>query len=93
MNSNALTAKIPSHILSESLSGETILLDMSSGMYFGLTPVASRFWKLLAEGSTREAIQTTLLSEFEVEPDVLSSDLDNLLVDLEAKKLIQRQTN
>ena len=90
---NTLSVKIPSHILSESLSGETILLDMSSGMYFGLSPVASRFWKLLADGSTREEIHSILLNEFDVEPEVLNTDLDSLLGDLEAKKLILRQTN
>ena len=93
MDINNMTTKIPAHILSESLSGETILLDMSSGMYFGLSPVASRFWKLLADGSTPDQIQATLLDEFDVEADVLHADLDNLLVELEAKKLIQRQTN
>ena len=87
------TITIPKYVLSESLNDETVVLDMSSGVYFGLTPVASRFWKLLGEGSSREQIETVLLEEFDVEPDVLRADLDSLLSDLEGKKLVVRATN
>ena len=81
---------IPKYVLSESLNDETVVLDMSSGVYFGLSPVASRFWKLLGQGVTRPEIESTLLSEFEVDPETLRADLDNLLTDLEGKKLIVR---
>ncbi|MEO6802785.1 MAG: PqqD family protein [Granulicella sp.] len=83
---------VPSHVLAETLNDETVLLDMSNGMYFGLTPVASRFWKLLAAGTARDEINSILLSEFEIEPEVLKADLDALLAELEAKKLIDRTT-
>ena len=92
MTSDA-TITIPKYVLSESLNDETVVLDMSSGTYFGLSPVASRFWKLLNEGSSRENIEGVLLDEFEVEPEVLSADLDSLLADLEGKKLIVRQSS
>jgi hypothetical protein len=84
---------IPKHILSESLNDETVVLDMSSGMYFGLSPVATRFWHLLNEGKTRDDIQTVLMEEFDVEVATLSADLDSLLAELEAKKLILRQAS
>ena len=84
---------IPKYVLSESLNHETVVLDMSSGVYFGLSPVASRFWKLLGEGVNRDQIEAALLEEFEVEPEVLRADLDTLLSDLEGKKLIVRQSN
>jgi hypothetical protein len=84
---------IPKHVLSESLQDETVVLDMSTGVYFGLSPVASRIWKLLASGSSRLEIEAALLAEFDVEPTVLASDLDNLLTQLEGKKLIVRAAN
>ena len=84
---------IPKHVLSESLNDETVLLDMSSGLYFGLSPVASRYWQLLGEGATTAAARSTILDEFDVTPEVLDSDLDSLLAELESKKLIERQTN
>ncbi|WP_263382644.1 PqqD family protein [Granulicella arctica] len=84
---------IPKHVLSESLNDETVLLDMSSGLYFGLSPVASRYWQLLGEGVSAETTRSTILAEFDVTPEVLDSDLDSLLSELESKKLIERQTN
>ena len=89
--STELPIIIPSHVLSESLSGETVLLNISSGMYFGLSPVASRFWQLLREGVGRSDAQMKLLEEFDVEEEALQGDLDKLLAELEAKKLITRQ--
>jgi hypothetical protein len=91
--SHTSSAKIPPHVLSESLSGEMILLDMSSGMYFGLSTVATRFWQLLAEGSTPEQIESILLNEFDVDAETLHNDLATLVEALEAKKLLQRQAN
>ncbi len=87
------TITIPKYVLSESLNEETVVLDMSSGVYFGLSPVASRFWKLLGEGTARPQIEAALLSEFEVEPETLRADLDSLLADLEGKKLIVRASS
>lgn len=92
MTSN-INFTIPKHVLSESLNDETVLLDMSSGHYFGLSPVASRFWKLIGEGKSLQEAQGILLDEFDVEPTVLEADLQALLADLEAKKLVDRQTN
>lgn len=82
--------RIPKHVLSESLNGETVLLDMSSGLYFGLSPVASRFWHLLSEGVAPDAAQATILGEFDVALNVLRADLDALLTDLTLKKLIEQ---
>jgi len=84
---------IPKHVLSESLNDETVLLDMSSGIYFGLSPVASRFWQLLGENMALDTIQTTILNEFEVAPDVLRADLDTLLQELESRKLVERNAS
>jgi hypothetical protein len=84
---------IPAHVLAETLNDETVLLDMSNGMYFGLNPIATRFWKLLADGIKQEQIRSILLDEFEVEPNVLDTDLDVLLRELEARKLIDRKAD
>ena len=84
---------IPKHVLSETLNEETVLLDMSSGLYFGLSPVASRFWRLVGEGQSLDQARSTMLDEFDVAPETLDADLHSLVADLEAKKLIERQAN
>ncbi len=84
---------IPGHVLSESLNEETVLLDMSSGQYFGLSPVASRLWQLLGQGVSLEQAQATLLDEFEVAPEVLRADVEELMAQLASKKLIERKAS
>jgi len=88
-----VTFTIPKYVLSESLNDETVVLDMSSGIYFGLSPVASRFWKLLGEGTPQARIEAILLEEFDVQPEVLHADLCGLLDELAGKKLIVRKSN
>lgn len=82
---------IPEHVLSESLSEETVLLDMSSGQYFGLSPVASRLWQLLGQGMSLEQTQVVLLDEFEVAHEVLRADVEDLMAQLASKKLIEQK--
>jgi hypothetical protein len=84
---------VPKHVLSESLNDETVILDMDAGTYFGLSPVATRFWNLLNTGLSLEEIQSKLTDEFDVDGAVLRADLDSLLADLAAKKLILRQVS
>jgi hypothetical protein len=64
---------------------------MSSGQYFGLSPVASRLWQLLGQGMSPEQAQVVLLDEFEVAPDVLRADVEDLMAQLASKKLIEQK--
>ena len=82
---------IPEHVLSESLNEETVLLDMSSGQYFGLSPVASRLWQLLGQGMLLEQAQVVLLVELEVAHEVLRADVEDLIAQLASKKLIEQK--
>lgn len=81
---------IPDHVLCEQLNDETVLLDMRSGHYFGLSPVASHLWMLLQAGTTLEDAKTTLLREFDVDAETLNKDVEQLLQTLEDKHLLER---
>ena len=41
---------IPSQVMSRLVGNETVLLDLSSGIYFGLDGVGKRIWVSVAEG-------------------------------------------
>jgi hypothetical protein len=75
-------------VLCEQLNDEAVLLDMRSGLYFGLTRVASVFWLALERGQTPLAAKDELLSRFSVSDERLSIDLEVLLETLAEKKLI-----
>ena len=66
-------------VISQEVSGETVLLDLESENYFGLDEVGTRIWQLIKETDDLQAIYDTLLEEYEVEEDRLQSDLEALL--------------
>lgn len=52
------------------------------------TSVAARIWTLLDGSNDVESIVETIGSEYDVDPAVVRSDLDELLTSLEAAELI-----
>ena len=75
-------------VLSRQVRGETVLLDLKTENYFGLTGVGARVWQLLSEGKTRAEIRATLASEYGVSEDRVDSDLDRFVGDLESAGLV-----
>ena len=72
------------------LEGEAVLLDLEAGKYYSMTDVATRAWEMFSEGKTVGEVREALLTEYEVEPDVLDADLDELYTDLLARGLLRR---
>ncbi len=85
----SMKVKIPEGVVFQPLAEETVVLNMDSGMFFGLTPVASRTWELLAAGHSLQEVHKTLLDEYDVDPAVLEKDLEDLLQKLTEKGLVQ----
>lgn len=67
------------YVLIQELEGESVLLDVDRGQYFGLDEVGTRMWALLAGSASVESAYQTLLSEYDVEPERLRSDLADLV--------------
>ena len=66
-------------VISQEVSGETVLLDLESENYFGLDEVGTRIWQLIKETNDLAAIYQTLLTEYDVSEERLQQDLDTLL--------------
>jgi precorrin-6B methylase 2 len=75
-------------VLSRELAGETVLLNLESGVYYGLDAVGTRAWNLLAEERTLADVCTIMLEEFEVAHDTLQQDLTMLVRELCEKQLL-----
>jgi len=71
--------KISPDVLSQVVSGETVLLDLKNESYFGLDEVGTRIWQLLLENRDMESVMETILSEYDVEAEQLRQDLDDLV--------------
>ena len=91
MNLNR-SVRISADVLSQDVSGETVLLDLNSENYFGMEGVGTRLWQLLKEHGDLSKIYNVLLQEYEIDEKQLETDLDaimNELVDAGIIKIIQ----
>jgi Coenzyme PQQ synthesis protein D (PqqD) len=70
------------------LAGESVILNLKSGVYYGLNPVGARVWELIQEPRTVSAVLDVLLKQYDVEVDRCEGDLFALLEDLAARELI-----
>ncbi|HEX3351861.1 MAG TPA: PqqD family protein [Terriglobales bacterium] len=71
------------------IGDEAVILNLKSELYLGLNPVGTRFWTTLHQAPSIQAAYESLLKEFEVGPEQLRQDLDDLLDDLFEQNLIQ----
>ncbi len=67
--------RIPESVVFKELAGETVLLHLDSGVYFGLDPVGTRIWQLLQQHRQLRDVLPALVQEFEVEEEPCRADL------------------
>jgi coenzyme PQQ synthesis protein D (PqqD) len=77
----------PSVIYRE-LSGEVVLLNLQSGVYYGLDAVGSRVWQLLMESRGTDEVCAMLLDEYDVGADTLRADVERLVGELTDRGLV-----
>jgi len=75
--------------ISSELDGEAVVLNLDSGVYYGLNEVSARIWQLTREPISFEKIHTTLLEEYDVEGEACKQDLTQVLTDLKGANLIE----
>jgi len=85
-----LSARVTVHpsVLCRELGGETVLLNLESGVYYGLDAVGTRAWNLLAQERTLADVCAIMIEEFDVAPETLQGDLTILVNDLCEKHLL-----
>ena len=62
-------------VMMQEVGGEAVLLDLFSEQYFGLDPVGTRIWALLAESAQLRAVHVRLCEEFDADADLIAADL------------------
>ena len=76
-------------VLAQEVGGEAVLLDLAGERYFGLDPVGTRIWALLAQAPVLEQVHATLCEEFQAEPARIETDLLALVQQLAAAGLVE----
>ena len=81
-------ANIPPQVMARQVGEETVILNLESGVYFGLDPVGARIWQLMTDGKTFAGICDAMQEEFEVDHSVLEQDVLRLARELLDQGLI-----
>ena len=82
------TVTIPEDVVFRELDGEAVILNLDSGMYFGLDAVGTRIWRLLDAHRTLRGTLEALEKEFDAPSDRLATDLTEFVGQLRAKGLL-----
>jgi len=85
------TVSTSDDVVARVVAGETVLLNLATGTYFGLNEVGGRIWHLLdTEGATLAEIATKLQAEFDVSGENAAADVLSLMVSLSEHGLVQQ---
>lgn len=75
--------------LASAVGGETVILGLKAGRYYGVDAVGARIWQLLQEPRRVEEIRDQVVAEYDVEPSVCEADLLKLLDRMHDAQLIE----
>jgi hypothetical protein len=81
--------RVPDHVVYRSFPGETVALNLNTGRYHGLNPIAGRMIEVLAQSEDLAAAATELAAEYEQPRERIEADLRQLCTDLAARGLIE----
>ena len=80
---------VPEDVLFRDLEGEAVVLNLTSGKYYGLDEVGTRMWALLSEHGAVQPAYDALLAEYAVAEGQLRGDLLALVEKLEGHGLLR----
>ena len=77
------------HQTSAEVDGESVILDLEEGVYYGLNPVGARIWEEIQEPTAVEDVVAAITDEYDVAPTKCLEDVVSLLHDLDENDLIK----
>ena len=84
------TLSIPEQVMSRLVDEETVLIDLSTGIYFGLDGVGQRIWESIADGCSIREIAAVIVAEYEIDVAKARSDVFAFVEDLLKRGLLTR---
>jgi hypothetical protein len=86
---NTSTRVKPSEdVLFQELQGETVLLNLKTGVYFGLDTVGTRIWQLLDEHEVLSDVVKAMLLDYDVTEQACSDDVVALVRRMEEHGIV-----
>jgi hypothetical protein len=69
------TLTVPPQVMSRMVGDETVLLDLASGLYFGLDGVGQRIWRAVADGKKLSETVDIIVAEYDVDQNQATADV------------------
>jgi hypothetical protein len=88
----AAKVRVPDHVAIREFADESVALNLNSGSYYGLNPVAARMFELLKEVSTPQETVDSLATDYGQERGLIQQDLAALLRQLIERGLVELET-
>ncbi|MGR9072521.1 MAG: lasso peptide biosynthesis PqqD family chaperone [Gammaproteobacteria bacterium] len=85
------TLKRNEELISSEIDGETVMMSLEQGKYYGLDVVGSRVWDLLSTPQTLNDIVDALLIEFDVDRETCESDVSEFVERMLKNKLLIKE--
>lgn len=83
------SVRLPEHVVHRGFAAETVMLNLQTGRYHGLNPVAGRMLEVLEQGVTVRDAARQLAAEYEQPVETIEEDLCALCRDLLERELIE----
>lgn len=71
----------PQQLYSE-IGDEAVILDLNSGVYYGLNETGNQIWQWLQQPKSESEIVSLILEEYDVSPEQGASDVKALLQEM-----------
>lgn len=76
-------------VIDSEIDDELVMMNIDTGDYFGLNDVATAVWLKVRETTTYSDLIESLIEEFDVKPEQCETEVNELLTQLNAAKLIE----
>ena len=76
------------NVIFRALGPESVILNLDSGVYFGLDEIGTRIWQLLEQQDVR-GVCDALRADYDVTPERVEADVMALIDRLAAKGLVE----
>ncbi len=80
---------VPDDVVFREVSGESMILHLGTGIYFGLDQVGTRVWQLIVEHGALADVCAVMAEEFDAPAQKIREDVGVLLEQLVSKGLLR----
>ena len=86
--SSSMSISVRPEVVFKEVAGEGVLLDLTSGLYFGLDATSTRLWQLIQQHGRLTPVIDDMLAEFEVDAARLHEDVAAFVRELARRNLV-----